>query len=148
MATWLIVTRGHRRHARAGWACARKPVTWELSGSKRKCCRCTRRWESAGYKPEESKVYAPMGLEIGAAFSGREEKNAPHSAMAAELVRLRRLRCRAAAQEIEIRRHTLRTILEKGKTLKGSNARRPVILSGGPRAKGSRRRASYRAGHS
>ena len=68
-ATYLIiVTRGHKEDMRVlGWA-VRTPARYVgMIGSKRKVLSVYRALENDGYRPEEfQRVYAPMGLEIGA----------------------------------------------------------------------------------
>jgi xanthine dehydrogenase accessory factor len=64
----LIVTRGHKEDMRVlGWA-VRTPARYiGMIGSKRKVLSVYKALENDGYRPEEfQRVYAPMGLEIGA----------------------------------------------------------------------------------
>lgn len=64
----IIVTRGHKEDMRVlGWA-VRTPARYiGMIGSKRKVLSVYKALESDGYRPEEfQRVYAPMGLEIGA----------------------------------------------------------------------------------
>jgi xanthine dehydrogenase accessory factor len=64
----IIVTRGHKEDMRVlGWA-VRTPARYVgMIGSKRKVLSVYRALENDGYRPEEfQRVYAPMGLEIGA----------------------------------------------------------------------------------
>ncbi len=64
----VIVTRGHRDDMRVlAWA-ARTPARYVgMIGSKRKVLSVYQALEKEGYAPEEfSRIYAPMGLEIGA----------------------------------------------------------------------------------
>src|SRR5258708_8165388 len=64
----VIVTRGHRDDMRVlAWA-ARTPARYVgMIGSKRKVLSVYQALEKEGYAPEEfARVYAPMGLEIGA----------------------------------------------------------------------------------
>jgi len=64
----IIVTRGHKEDMRVlGWA-VRTPARYVgMIGSKRKVLSVYRALENDGYRPEEfHRVYAPMGLEIGA----------------------------------------------------------------------------------
>ena len=64
----IIVTRGHKEDMRVlGWA-VRTPARYiGMIGSKRKVLSVYRALENDGYRPEEfQRVYAPMGLEIGA----------------------------------------------------------------------------------
>jgi xanthine dehydrogenase accessory factor len=68
-ATYLvIVTRGHKEDMRVlSWA-VRTPARYiGMIGSKRKVLSVYKALEEQGYRPEEfQRVYAPMGLEIGA----------------------------------------------------------------------------------
>lgn len=68
-ATYLvIVTRGHKEDMRVlAWA-VRTPARYiGMIGSKRKVLSVYKALEADGYRPEEfQRVYAPMGLEIGA----------------------------------------------------------------------------------
>lgn len=64
----IIVTRGHKEDMRVlGWA-VRTPARYiGMIGSKRKVLSVYKALENDGYHPEEfQRVYAPMGLEIGA----------------------------------------------------------------------------------
>ncbi|MGC1619340.1 MAG: XdhC/CoxI family protein [Candidatus Acidiferrum sp.] len=64
----VIVTRGHKEDMRVlSWA-VRTPARYVgMIGSKRKVLSVYRALENEGYRPEEfQRVYAPMGLEIGA----------------------------------------------------------------------------------
>jgi len=68
-ATYLvIVTRGHRDDMRVlAWAVRTEARYVGMIGSKRKVLSVYKALEAEGYKPEEfERVYAPMGLEIGA----------------------------------------------------------------------------------
>jgi len=64
----VIVTRGHRDDMRVlAWAVRTQARYTGMIGSKRKVISVYRALEKEGYVPEEfSRVYAPMGLEIGA----------------------------------------------------------------------------------
>jgi xanthine dehydrogenase accessory factor len=64
----IIVTRGHKEDMRVlGWAVRTHARYVGMIGSKRKVLSVYRALESDGYRPEEfQRVYAPMGLEIGA----------------------------------------------------------------------------------
>ena len=68
-ATYLvIVTRGHKEDMRVlSWA-VRTPARYiGMIGSKRKVLSVYKALEAGGYRPEEfQRVFAPMGLEIGA----------------------------------------------------------------------------------
>jgi xanthine dehydrogenase accessory factor len=64
----VIVTRGHRDDMRVlAWAARTDARYVGMIGSKRKVLSVYQTLEKEGYSPEEfSRVYAPMGLEIGA----------------------------------------------------------------------------------
>jgi len=64
----VIVTRGHRDDMRVlAWAVRTQARYIGMIGSKRKVISVNQALEKEGYGPEEfSRVYAPMGLEIGA----------------------------------------------------------------------------------
>jgi len=64
----VIVTRGHRDDMRVlAWAVRTQARYIGMIGSKRKVISVNQALEKEGYAPEEfSRVYAPMGLEIGA----------------------------------------------------------------------------------
>jgi xanthine dehydrogenase accessory factor len=64
----VIVTRGHKEDMRAlAWAVRTEARYLGMIGSKRKVLSVYKALENDGYKPEEfERVYAPMGLEIGA----------------------------------------------------------------------------------
>jgi xanthine dehydrogenase accessory factor len=64
----LIVTRGHREDMRVlAWAVRTEARYVGMIGSKRKVLSVYKALENDGYKPEEfERVFAPMGLEIGA----------------------------------------------------------------------------------
>jgi xanthine dehydrogenase accessory factor len=64
----VIVTRGHREDMRVlGWAARTEARYVGMIGSKRKVMSVYKALENEGYKPEEfARVYAPMGLDIGA----------------------------------------------------------------------------------
>lgn len=64
----VIVTRGHKEDMRVlAWAVRTEARYVGMIGSKRKVMSVYKALENAGYKPEEfERVYAPMGLEIGA----------------------------------------------------------------------------------
>jgi xanthine dehydrogenase accessory factor len=64
----VIVTRGHKEDMRVlAWA-VRTPARYiGMIGSKRKVLSVYKALENDGYRPEEfQRVFAPMGLEIGA----------------------------------------------------------------------------------
>ncbi len=64
----LIVTRGHKEDMRVlAWAVRTSPRYLGMIGSKRKVLSVYKALENEGYRPEEfQRVYAPVGLEIGA----------------------------------------------------------------------------------
>ena len=64
----VIVTRGHKEDMRVlAWAVRTEARYVGMIGSKRKVLSVYRALENEGYKPEEfERVYAPMGLDIGA----------------------------------------------------------------------------------
>ena len=64
----IIVTRGHKEDMRVlGWAVRTQARYVGMIGSKRKVLSVYKALENDGYRPEEfQRVYAPMGLEIGA----------------------------------------------------------------------------------
>ncbi len=64
----VIVTRGHKEDMRVlGWAVRTEARYVGMIGSKRKVMSVYKALENDGYKPEEfERVFAPMGLDIGA----------------------------------------------------------------------------------
>jgi xanthine dehydrogenase accessory factor len=64
----LIVTRGHKEDMRVlAWAVRTEARYIGMIGSKRKVLSVYKALENEGYRPEEfERVFAPMGLEIGA----------------------------------------------------------------------------------
>jgi len=64
----IIVTRGHKEDMRVlGWAVRTAARYVGMIGSKRKVLSVYKALENDGYRPEEfQRVFAPMGLEIGA----------------------------------------------------------------------------------
>src|SRR5690348_17891892 len=64
----VIVTRGHKEDMRVlAWAVRTEARYIGMIGSKRKVLSVYKALENDGYRPEEfQRVYAPMGLEIGA----------------------------------------------------------------------------------
>ena len=64
----LIVTRGHKEDMRVlAWAVRTEARYVGMIGSKRKVMSVYKALENEGYKPEEfERVFAPMGLDIGA----------------------------------------------------------------------------------
>jgi xanthine dehydrogenase accessory factor len=98
-ATYLvIVTRGHKEDMRVlAWAVRTEARYLGMIGSKRKVLSVYRALENDGYKPEEfERVYAPMGLEIGA-LSPEEIA----VSIAAELVAVRRNAANAAHKRLK-----------------------------------------------
>jgi xanthine dehydrogenase accessory factor len=83
----VIVTRGHKEDMRVlAWAVRTEARYLGMIGSKRKVLSVYKALEKDGYKPEEfERVYAPMGLEIGA-LSPEEIA----ISIAAELIAVRR----------------------------------------------------------
>ncbi len=83
----VIVTRGHKEDMRVlAWAVRTEARYMGMIGSKRKVLSVYKALENEGYKPEEfERVYAPMGLEIGA-LSPEEIA----VSIAAELIAIRR----------------------------------------------------------
>ncbi len=94
----VIVTRGHKEDMRAlAWAVRTEARYIGMIGSKRKVLSVYKALESDGYKPEEfERVYAPMGLEIGA-LSPEEIA----VSIAAELVAVRRNAATAAHKKLK-----------------------------------------------
>jgi xanthine dehydrogenase accessory factor len=102
-ATYLvIVTRGHKEDMRVlAWAVRTEARYLGMIGSKRKVLSVYRALENDGYKPEEfERVYAPMGLEIGA-LSPEEIA----VSIAAELVAVRRNAANAAHKRLKYEAH-------------------------------------------
>jgi xanthine dehydrogenase accessory factor len=64
----VIVTRGHKEDMRVlAWAARTEARYIGMIGSRRKVLSVYKALEKEGYKPEEfERIYAPMGLEIGA----------------------------------------------------------------------------------
>ncbi|MGB2677032.1 MAG: XdhC/CoxI family protein [Candidatus Acidiferrum sp.] len=96
----VIVTRGHKEDMRVlAWA-VRTPARYVgMIGSKRKVLSVYKALEAEGYKREEfERVYAPMGLEIGA-LSPEEIA----LSIVAELVAVRRNAGGAAHKKSEVR---------------------------------------------
>jgi xanthine dehydrogenase accessory factor len=94
----VIVTRGHKEDMRVlAWAVRTEARYIGMIGSKRKVLSVYKALESDGYKPEEfERVYAPMGLEIGA-LSPEEIA----VSIAAELVAVRRNAATAAHKKLK-----------------------------------------------
>jgi len=98
----VIVTRGHKEDMRVlAWAVRTEARYVGMIGSKRKVLSVYRALENEGYKPEEfERVYAPMGLEIGA-LSPEEIA----ISIAAELVAVRRNAATAAHKKLKYEAH-------------------------------------------
>ena len=94
----VIVTRGHRDDMRVlAWAVRTEARYVGMIGSKRKVLSVYKALENDGYKPEEfERVYAPMGLDIGA-LSPEEIA----VSIAAELVATRRNASSAAHKRVK-----------------------------------------------
>src|SRR5690242_9667409 len=97
----VIVTRGHRDDMRVlAWAVRTQARYIGMIGSKRKVISVYKALEGDGFRPEEfERVYAPMGLEIGA-LSPEEIA----VSITAELVAVRRNAQPAAHKKIQIER--------------------------------------------
>ena len=95
----VIVTRGHKEDMRVlSWAVRTEARYVGMIGSKRKVLSVYRALEKEGYRPEEfERVYAPMGLEIGA-LSPEEIA----VSIAAELIAARRNAQTAAHKKIKL----------------------------------------------
>ena len=136
----VIVTRGHRDDMRVlAWAVRTDARYIGMIGSKRKVLSVYQALEKEGYAPEEfERVYAPMGLEIGA-LSPEEIA----ISIAAELIAVRRSAVRSATQKIAARSTARRSPRNRYRI--ALNHRRfmlaAVILSGGA----SRRMGSPKA---
>jgi len=98
----VIVTRGHKEDMRVlAWAVRTEARYVGMIGSKRKVLSVYKALENEGYKPEEfERVYAPMGLEIGA-LSPEEIA----VSIAAELVAVRRNAASAAHKKLKYEVH-------------------------------------------
>jgi xanthine dehydrogenase accessory factor len=94
----VIVTRGHKEDMRVlGWAVRTDARYLGMIGSKRKVLSVYKALEADGYKPEEfERVFAPMGLEIGA-LSPEEIA----VSIVAELVAVRRNASSAAHKKLK-----------------------------------------------
>jgi xanthine dehydrogenase accessory factor len=94
----VIVTRGHKEDMRVlGWAVRTDARYLGMIGSKRKVLSVYKALETDGYKPEEfERVFAPMGLEIGA-LSPEEIA----VSIVAELVAVRRNASNAAHKKLK-----------------------------------------------
>jgi xanthine dehydrogenase accessory factor len=106
----VIVTRGHKEDMRVlAWAVRTEARYLGMIGSKRKVLSVYKALENEGYKAEEfERVYAPMGLEIGA-LSPEEIA----VSIAAELVAVRRNAATAAHKKLRYEAHAL-PVLQKG----------------------------------
>jgi xanthine dehydrogenase accessory factor len=95
----VIVTRGHKEDMRVlAWAVRTAARYVGMIGSKRKVLSVYKALEKEGYRPEEfERVYAPMGLEIGA-LSPEEIA----ISIAAELVAVRRNAEMAGHKKVKI----------------------------------------------
>jgi len=98
----VIVTRGHKEDMRVlAWAVRTEARYVGMIGSKRKVLSVYKALENDGYRPEEfERVYAPMGLEIGA-LSPEEIA----VSIAAELVAVRRNAATAAHKKLKYEAH-------------------------------------------
>jgi len=98
----VIVTRGHKEDMRVlAWAVRTEARYIGMIGSKRKVLSVYKALEGDGYKPEEfERVYAPMGLEIGA-LSPEEIA----VSIVAELVAVRRNAGIAAHKKLKYEAH-------------------------------------------
>jgi xanthine dehydrogenase accessory factor len=98
----VIVTRGHKEDMRVlAWAVRTEARYVGMIGSKRKVLSVYKALENEGYKSEEfARVYAPMGLEIGA-LSPEEIA----VSIAAELVAVRRNAATAAHKKLKSEAH-------------------------------------------
>src|SRR6202790_1083481 len=95
----VIVTRGHKEDMRVlAWAVRTEARYVGMIGSKRKVLSVYKALEKEGYRPEEfERVYAPMGLEIGA-LSPEEIA----LSIAAELVAVRRNAATAGHKKVNM----------------------------------------------
>ncbi len=98
----VIVTRGHKEDMRVlAWAVRTEARYVGMIGSKRKVLSVYKALENEGYKAEEfERVYAPMGLEIGA-LSPEEIA----VSITAELVAVRRNAATAAHKKLKSEAH-------------------------------------------
>jgi xanthine dehydrogenase accessory factor len=102
----VIVTRGHKEDMRVlAWAVRTEARYVGMIGSKRKVLSVYRALENQGYKPEEfERVYAPMGLDIGA-LSPEEIA----VSITAELVAVRRNAAKAEHKKLKHEAHPAAT---------------------------------------
>src|SRR6476646_1778836 len=93
----VIVTRGHKEDMRVlAWAARTQARYIGMIGSKRKVLSVYKALEKEGYQPEEfERIYAPMGLEIGA-LSPEEIA----ISIVAELIAVRRNAASAAHKKV------------------------------------------------
>jgi xanthine dehydrogenase accessory factor len=103
----IIVTRGHKDDMRVlAWAVRTEARYIGMIGSKRKVLSVYKALEADGYKPEEfERVYAPMGLEIGA-LSPEEIA----VSIVAELIAIRRNASGAAHKKLKLETHASPTL--------------------------------------
>jgi xanthine dehydrogenase accessory factor len=108
----VIVTRGHRDDMRVlAWAVRTEARYVGMIGSKRKVLSVYKALEKEGYRPEEfERVFAPMGLDIGA-LSPEEIA----VSIVAELVAVRRNASGAAHKKLKCEPHpaTVRSVGER-----------------------------------
>jgi xanthine dehydrogenase accessory factor len=99
----VIVTRGHKEDMRVlAWAARTEARYVGMIGSKRKVISVYKALEKEGFRPEEfERVYAPMGLEIGA-LSPEEIA----ISIVAELIAVRRNAAAAAHKKVDIASRT------------------------------------------
>lgn len=99
----VIVTRGHKEDMRVlAWAVRTEARYIGMIGSKRKVLSVYKALEKEGYKPEEfERVYAPMGLDIGA-LSPEEIA----VSITAELVAIRRNAANAEHKKLKTDAHS------------------------------------------
>jgi xanthine dehydrogenase accessory factor len=97
----VIVTRGHKEDMRVlAWAVRTDARYVGMIGSKRKVLAVYKALENEGYRPEEfERVYAPMGLDIGA-LSPEEIA----VSITAELVAIRRNAANAEHKKLKLER--------------------------------------------
>jgi xanthine dehydrogenase accessory factor len=97
----VIVTRGHKEDMRVlAWAVRTQARYVGMIGSKRKVLSVYKALENEGYKTEEfERVYAPMGLDIGA-LSPEEIA----VSITAELVAVRRTSANAGHKKLRLER--------------------------------------------
>src|SRR6202023_211954 len=95
----VIVTRGHKEDMRVlAWAARTQARYIGMIGSKRKVISVYKALEKEGYRPEEfERIYAPMGLEIGA-LSPEEIA----ISIVAELIAVRRSAASAAHKRVTV----------------------------------------------